>query len=175
MHGARGEGQRGVLPERVQGLLHAGDPEPAGFVGGKFVWAQDKAPSHSAKSTRQFFAKEFPGVEILQWPPSSPDLSPLGYWLWGVAQQKVPPCGDMASLKAAVVQAFRELQADPDVVRRAVEQEFVFRLRQCLAHDGGHFEHALQLARRRRVAALRRPAAAAAPMSVEAARPLEDA
>ena len=66
-----------ILPEGLSWL-------PAGFV-----YAQDGAPSHTSRNTHTFFKKHAPEVDILSWPPSSPDLNPLDYGLWSMLEQKL--------------------------------------------------------------------------------------
>ena len=52
--------------------------------GKKWIFQQDGAPAHTAKSTREWLSANVPtflGPE--EWPPSSPDLNPCDYYLWG--------------------------------------------------------------------------------------------
>ena len=39
------------------------------------IFMQDNAPIHNAKKVRLWF--EFHGVEMMEWPPYSPDLNPI--------------------------------------------------------------------------------------------------
>ena len=42
---------------------------------------QDNAPCHKAKSIKTFLAAE--GVDMIEWPPYSPDLNPIeNIWAW---------------------------------------------------------------------------------------------
>lgn len=45
------------------------------LIGENFVLQQDNAPIHTAKIVKEFFKRE--NINILEWPPLSPDLSPI--------------------------------------------------------------------------------------------------
>ena len=47
--------------------------------GRNYVWQQDNAPSHAAILTKKTLLKFLP--EVLDWPPRSPDLSPIEHLL----------------------------------------------------------------------------------------------
>ena len=53
-------------------------------AGGKpWVWQQDSAPAHKSKETQAWLQKEcYNFVPFSHWPPSSPDLNPLDYFVW---------------------------------------------------------------------------------------------
>ncbi|GBN89493.1 hypothetical protein AVEN_14212-1 [Araneus ventricosus] len=59
------------------------------------VWFQhDGAPAHKTSSVKQYLVEEF-GEQIIgyggfqEWPPRSPDLTPMGVFLWGYLKQQV--------------------------------------------------------------------------------------
>lgn len=58
----------------------------------RYCWfQQDGAPCHTANSSMNFLA-EFFGERIVTkglWPPRSPDLTPLDFFLWGFLKSKV--------------------------------------------------------------------------------------
>ena len=50
---------------------------------------QDNAPAHRAGDTVKFLSRNTPYfIPPLLWPPSSPDLNPVDYEVWGVLQQR---------------------------------------------------------------------------------------
>ena len=52
-------------------------------AGGRpWVWQQDSAPAHKSKETQAWLQKEcYDFVPFCHWPPSSPDLNPLDYFV----------------------------------------------------------------------------------------------
>jgi hypothetical protein len=59
---------------------------------------QDSAPPHYHRDVRKCLNTHFPGRWIgraaqILWPPCSPDLTPLDFFLWGFVQDQVcmPP------------------------------------------------------------------------------------
>ena len=74
-----------------------------------------------------------------EWPPRSPDLSPLDFCLWGYLKSKVySPCP--ATLNQLQANITREVaQLDPAMVRRAM-LDMRARAAKCITAGGGHFE-----------------------------------
>jgi len=67
-----------------------------------FVFQQDGAPSHRAKSTVEFLQRTVPNfIEPSVWPPISPDLNPVDYAVWVALQQSVYciPISNLGDLK----------------------------------------------------------------------------
>ena len=60
-----------------------------GIAGGSpYVWQQDGAPAHTAKATQDWCQLNLPFFWSKEmWPPSSPDLNPLDFYVWGVAER----------------------------------------------------------------------------------------
>ena len=68
-------------------------------------------------------------VSSIIWPPYSPDLTPIGFWLWPklkaiIFSKRHKPLTSVRGLKLAIMHAFRRLQSEnfdqlvPSVLRR---------------------------------------------------------
>ncbi len=56
------------------------------FKDADFIFQQDLAPAHTAKSTKSWLNDH--GVGVLDWPANSPDLKPKEN-LWGIVKRKM--------------------------------------------------------------------------------------
>ncbi len=56
------------------------------FKDADFIFQQDLAPAHTAKSTKSWLNDH--GVGVLDWPANSPDLNPIKN-LWGIVKRKM--------------------------------------------------------------------------------------
>ncbi len=56
------------------------------FKDADFIFQQDLAPAHTAKSTKSWLNDH--GVGVLDWPANSPDLNPIEN-LWGIVKRKI--------------------------------------------------------------------------------------
>ena len=66
-----------------------------------FVFQQDGAPSHRAKSTVEFLQRTVLNfIEPSVWPPNSPDLNPVDCSVWGALQHI--PISNLDDLKDRV-------------------------------------------------------------------------
>ena len=78
------------------------------------------------------------------WPPRSPDLTPLDYYLWGhmktlVYETKVE---SRAALRDRSFAAAEHIRNHPDNIASAT-QSLLMRAENCIATGGGHFEQLL--------------------------------
>ena len=66
-----------------------------------FIFQQDWAPAHTAKTTKTWFNDH--GITVLDWPANSPDLNPIEN-LWGIAKRKMKDMrpNNAKELKAAI-------------------------------------------------------------------------
>jgi len=75
------------------------------------------------------------------WPPRSPDMNPLDFYLWGhvksIVYKNAP--NNIADLRQRIIRGFREIRTDPNVCHR-VRNSFDRRIRACIRAEGGHFE-----------------------------------
>lgn len=106
---------------------------------------QDGAPPHYSLIARAFVDLAFPGRWIgrrgpIEWPPRSPDLTPLDFFLWGHLKTVVYDTKpvDLEDLRARIVLACAEITSEEiDNVYRQAEQ----RLYLCMEVGGGHIEN----------------------------------
>ncbi|GAB0092183.1 hypothetical protein DMENIID0001_071700 [Sergentomyia squamirostris] len=61
-------------------------PEGRRIIGDDFILQQDNAPIHKAKIITKYLAEA--GVNVMTWPPQSPDLSPIEN-LWAMLKIKI--------------------------------------------------------------------------------------
>jgi len=77
-----------------------------------------------------------------EWPPNSPDISPLDYHVWGAMlgcyQKYTPQLSNIAELKTALLSIWNDLPQE--FIDKAILL-FRKRLRSCVSAAGGHFEH----------------------------------
>ncbi len=78
------------------------------FKDADFIFQQDLAPAHIAKSTKSWLKDH--GVGVLDWPANSPDLNPMEN-LWGIVKRKMrnkrPKNAD--ELKAAIKETWASI------------------------------------------------------------------
>lgn len=83
--------------------------------GRPYVFQQDSAPSHTAGTTQEWLAENFHDhVTPNIWPPSSPDLNPLDYYVWGVVERETNKHAHNTkdSLKAAIGDVMANINKD---------------------------------------------------------------
>jgi hypothetical protein len=100
------------------------------------IFQHDGAPPHYSKQVRQFLAQKFPEERVIgrgygqRWPPRSPDLTPLDYWLWGV-------------LKARVYHNYKPTSLDE--LKEKIQMEIKRITKQELANAISHLTYRLEL------------------------------
>lgn len=110
-------------------------------------WYQmDGAPAHSSYEVDQLLTAMFNDRWIGRngpwlWPPRSPDLTPLDFYLWGHIKSLVysAPIQTKEQLIQRIRDAFQNL--DPQQIRQATGDAVHKRLLKCLNANGGHIEH----------------------------------
>uniref|UniRef100_A0A914PQU3 DUF4817 domain-containing protein n=1 Tax=Panagrolaimus davidi TaxID=227884 RepID=A0A914PQU3_9BILA len=109
------------------------------------VFQQDGAPPHWRLTVRDWLNANFPnrwigrGSPIMPWPPRSPDLTPMDYFLWGILKSKVyrTPLANLAELRARIIEAFAEVT--PEMIQNVIAS-YERRLRKCIEVGGESVE-----------------------------------
>lgn len=112
------------------------------------LWLQlDGAPPHFAAPVRQWLNDNFTGRWIgrlgpISWPPRSPDLNPLDFFLWGHLKNIVyhTPVESIQDLEARIMRAVNTVT--PEMLNN-VKRSMVRRARLCIQQGGQTFEHLL--------------------------------
>lgn len=110
-------------------------------------YQHDGAPAHFARAVREALNMEYPGRWIGRggaraWPPRSPDITPMDFYLWGHVKSLVYSGGEVASramLMDKIVWAFDLIKTNPQVLSRVGEQ-LIFRCGLCVGCEGDYFE-----------------------------------
>ena len=108
------------------------------------ILQQDGAPPHWGSHICQFLDVTFPHRWIgrdcrTPWPPWSPDITPLGFFLWGYVKVKVfsTPVPDITNLKARITDAFATATED---MLENTWRETDYRFDVLLTTKGAHVE-----------------------------------
>lgn len=110
------------------------------------IWfQQDGAPPHFGINVRQYLDVTFPGRWIgrrgaIEWPPRSPDLTPLDFFLWGYLKSKVyfDRPNNLDGLRRRIRAEVENIT--PEVLERSVQSVYT-RIGQCQMVDGKQFEN----------------------------------
>lgn len=119
-----------------------------GFDSAQICYQHDGAPAHITNDVRQCLNDNFMcwigrgEGSLIAWPPRSPDLNMLDFFLWGVLQHRV---NQLTS--RSIDEVKRKVPAEiaritPDTLARVHENLFK-RLHKCIEQEGGVFEHLL--------------------------------
>jgi hypothetical protein len=113
-------------------------------AGDVYTFQQDSAPAHRARETIELLQRETPDfITPDLWPPNSPNLIPVNYWVWGILQvrvyRKIAEDGD--ELKLRLIEAWSGIKQS--VIDQATDQ-WRIRLNACVKAKGKHFEHAMK-------------------------------
>jgi hypothetical protein len=111
----------------------------------RMIFMQDGAPPHWSVAVRNYLTATFPnrwmgrGSPSYPWPPYSPDLTPMDFFLWGFIKSRVflTPIADKTELRLRIVQSFVDLP--PDLVSRSITS-YERRLRLCAERKGESVE-----------------------------------
>jgi hypothetical protein len=122
--------------------------QPTGAEIPNMIFQQDGHPAHTSLLARNFLNRQYPnrwiGIHspLQEWPPRSPDLTPMDFFLWGyirdIVYQTLPRSRD--DLIAKIREAS---QTVTPVMLRNVRGSFMRRVALCAEENGGYFEHIL--------------------------------
>jgi hypothetical protein len=110
------------------------------------MYFQHGTPAHFSRHVRKYLNASFTNRWLgrggpIAWPPRSPDLTPLDYYLWGHMKRLVYEINvnSRAALRNRVFAAAEHIQNHPDNIASAI-QSLLKRAENCLAARGRHFE-----------------------------------
>lgn len=113
----------------------------------EIIYQHDGAPAHSSNTVRDFLNLQYPRwigrVGPISWPPRSPDLTPLDFFVWGFLKQEVYRTEviclqDLSRRLDAAIIKLRN-----DVSLRATVVSMRKRARACIRCGGGQFQQQL--------------------------------
>lgn len=114
-------------------------------------YMHDGAPPHFAIIVRNLLSRQdYFGRRWIgrggpnEWPPRSPDLNPLDFFLWGHCKSLVyaQPVNTVEELQQRIIAAFETIRNMNGVLER-VNDSMYRRINACIAANGGHFEQFL--------------------------------
>jgi inhibitor of nuclear factor kappa-B kinase subunit alpha len=104
-----------------------------------YVFMQDGAPCHTAKSTQNWLGDHLNFWSKETWPPSSPDLNPLDFSIWAYVQARA--CAhqhsNIESLKESVSKEWSKMPAS---YIRTVCSKFRPRIEAVIEAGGGYID-----------------------------------
>lgn len=113
------------------------------------IFQQDGAPPHSTNAVKNFLNTNFREPWIgrngpICWPPRSPDLTPMDFFLWGYMKEEIysTPIITQEELIGRVFLASRNVQEKMNSIN--LVQETKRRINMCIHENGGHFEQLLK-------------------------------
>lgn len=112
-------------------------------------YQHDGAPPHNGDLVNNHLQNLFYDQWIANngphlWPPRSPDLSVLDFFIWGAVKNKVfsTAVTTKEDCMLRVRTAFDELS--PQSIRKATHEKLLRRCEKCLEMEGRQFEHLLK-------------------------------
>ncbi|OXU30556.1 hypothetical protein TSAR_016220 [Trichomalopsis sarcophagae] len=114
-------------------------------------YQQDGAPAHYARDVRTFLNQRFPNRWIgragpFLWPPKSPDLNPLDFFLYGYVKDAV-----YGQAPTTILNMMDRIRRASEVITPEtlgnIHRNFRRCLLLCLENNGAHFEHLIRTER----------------------------
>jgi hypothetical protein len=107
------------------------------FDNNSWTFQQDSAPAHRSKVVQKWLSKEIPNfITHEEWPPNSPDLNSLDYFMWSRLESMV--CSkrftSVNDLESALKTAWDNFPMEE--VRESIDH-WILRLKVCVRANGG--------------------------------------
>jgi len=140
-----GDRYRELLQTEVRNFL---DDLPLEFRA-TLTFQQDGHPAHRSRATlnliRELFGRRWIGLgsDLHEWPPRSPDLSIMDFFVWGYVKAKLSEYGRAANVEELKQNIQRAFATITPAMLGAARRSFFKRVAMCLEQDGGHFEQLL--------------------------------
>ena len=113
----------------------------------ELYFQQDGAPPHYSLAVRAFLNQEFPHRWIgrrgaIEWPPRSPDITPMDFFMWGVLKEKVYERNPktVQELRQYITESFADIGRNQELCQTVCES-VIHRCHECCDNDGRNFEH----------------------------------
>ena len=106
----------------------------------KWTFQQDSAPAHGAKLTQNWLREnKIDYISKDDWPPSSPDLNPMDFSVWGILQERAckKPHALLEALKTSLMSEWKKI---PQKMFADACSSVINRLEKCIIAGGGLFE-----------------------------------
>lgn len=133
---------RGVIEDLL-------DEVPLSYYNNHY-YQHDGAPPHYASAVRDFLNNKYGDRWIgrggpVPWPPRSPDLTPLDFFLWGEVKRRVyvEEAQSVEDLRCKIIQAFHDIRNQTDTLN-LLKNSLEKRVRLCIERNGLHFEQLLK-------------------------------
>lgn len=115
----------------------------------RMYFMHDGAPAHFSILARNWLDANYPGRWIgrngpINWPPRSPDLNALDFFLWGHLKSLVyhTPVENEQDLRQRIINGCNQIRNTPGIFER-VRNSIHRRLEGCIIAGGGHFQQLL--------------------------------
>ena len=138
-----------MIDNQVVPFLDQGFPRFRRQANGQFRhlwWVQDGAPAHRRiivrDRLRDLFGNRVIALNhVIEWPPRSPDLTPLDFFLWGYLKARVytTPPANLNDLQQKIIREVNILRPNRQMIRHAVGG-MMRQAQLCIQQNGGHVE-----------------------------------
>ena len=107
------------------------------------IFQQDNAPCHTANVVKEWFTRN--NIEVLDWPPQSPDLSIIEN-LWNILKDEVGPLNHIGpnqtdELVTIIRETWERIKVEKPRLLRTLYAQMKRKMLQCIKKKGGHIGH----------------------------------